>query len=147
MSRRPSPKRRLQQYGAVPYRLREDGVIEVMLVTSRGKQQWLIPKGWPIGGSKPHASAAREALEEAGVEGRTVADAIGTYRYAKRLKNGTRARCKVEVFPLEVESQRKQWREKGERKARWFELPKAVKAVEEPGLRRLLRDFDGFVPI
>ena len=111
-------------------------------MTSRETRRWIIPKGWPIGGTKPHASAAREALEEAGVVGRTDADAIGTYRYTKRLKNGAEARCKVVVFPLEVKAQRKRWREKGERKARWFDLTKAVKAVQEPGLRRLLRKLD-----
>jgi 8-oxo-dGTP pyrophosphatase MutT (NUDIX family) len=130
------------QYAAVPYRQRDDGTIEVMLVTSRETRRWIIPKGWPIGGAKPHASAAREALEEAGVVGRTDEDAIGTYRYTKRLKDGAEARCKVVVFPLEVKAQRKRWREKGERKARWFDLTKAVKAVQEPGLRRLLRRLD-----
>ena len=130
------------QYAAVPYRQRDDGTIEVMLVTSRETRRWIIPKGWPIGGAKPHASAAREALEEAGVVGRTDEDAIGTYRYTKRLKDGAEARCKVVVFPLEVKAQRKRWREKGERKARWFDLTKAVKAVQEPGLRRLLRKLD-----
>lgn len=138
---RASLKRQLQ-YAAVPYRQRDDGTIEVMLVTSRETRRWIIPKGWPIGGAKPHASAAREALEEAGVVGRTDADAIGTYRYTKRLKDGAEARCKVVVFPLEVKAQRKRWREKGERKARWFDLTKAVKAVQEPGLRRLLRKLD-----
>ena len=58
---RASLKRRLQ-YAAVPYRQRDDGTIEVMLVTSRETRRWIIPKGWPIGGAKPHASAAREAL-------------------------------------------------------------------------------------
>ena len=75
-----------------------------------------------------------------------IADAIDAYYYDKRLKNGTEARCKVEVFPLEVKSQRKRWLEKGERKAQWFELPKAAKVVQEPGLRRLLRNLDALVP-
>ena len=113
-------------------------------MTSRETRRWIIPKGWPIAGAKPHASAAREALEEAGVVGRADADAIGTYRYTKRLKNGAATRCKVAVFPLEVKAQRKRWREKGERKARWFDIAKAVSVVQEPGLRRLLRDFEGF---
>lgn len=137
--------RRRLQYAAVPYRRRDDGRIEVMLVTSRETKRWVVPKGWPIRGAKPHASAAREALEEAGVLGRAEADAIGAYHYDKRLKNGTEARCKVEVFPLEVKSQRKRWPEKRERKARWFTLPKAIAAVQEPGLRRLLRKLDGLV--
>jgi 8-oxo-dGTP pyrophosphatase MutT (NUDIX family) len=140
------PPRRRLQYAAVPYRRRNDGEVEVMLVTSRETKRWVVPKGWPIPGAKPHASAAREALEEAGVLGRADSDAIGAYHYDKRLKNGTQARCKVEVFPLEVKSQRKRWREKGERKARWFTLLKAAEAVQEPGLRRLLRKLDGLVP-
>lgn len=139
------PKRRLQ-YAAVPYRRRGDGEIEVMLVTSRETKRWVVPKGWPIRGAKPHASAAREALEEAGVLGNADSDAIGAYHYDKRLKNGMQARCKVEVFPLEVKSQRKRWPEKRERKARWFTVPKAVQAVQEPGLRRLLRKLDDLVP-
>ena len=141
-----SPKSSLQ-YAALPYRRRDGGAIEVMLVTSRETRRWIIPKGWPIAGAKPHASAAREALEEAGVVGRADADTIGTYRYTKRLKNGAEARCKVAVFPLEVKAQRKRWREKGERKARWFDLAKAVRVVQEPGLRRLLRKLDELVPI
>ena len=131
---------------SLPYRRRDDGTLEVMLVTSRETKRWVIPKGWPIGGAKPHASAAREALEEAGVRGRMIADAIGAFYYDKRLNNGSEARCKVKVFPLEMKSQRKRWPEKGERKARWFALPKAVKVVQEPGLRRLLRNLDALVP-
>jgi 8-oxo-dGTP pyrophosphatase MutT (NUDIX family) len=117
-----------------------------MLVTSRETKRWVVSKGWPIGGIKPHASTAREALEEAGIRGRMIADAIGAYHYDKRLNNGTEARCKVKVFPLEVKSQRKRWLEKGERKARWFELPKAAKVVQEPGLRRLLRNLAALFP-
>jgi hypothetical protein len=41
-----------------------------------------------------------------------------------------------------VKAQRKRWREKGERKARWFDIAKAVRVVREPGLRRLLRKLD-----
>jgi len=49
-----------------------------------------------------HASAAREALEEAGVIGRTNADTIGIYHYKKRLTNGLDVCCKVEVFAFKV---------------------------------------------
>jgi 8-oxo-dGTP pyrophosphatase MutT (NUDIX family) len=140
------PSKRPLQYAAVPYRRNKHGKTEVMLLTSRETRRWVIPKGWPIRGAKPHTSAAREALEEAGLIGRTSAEAIGTYRYDKRLKNGTETRCKVEVFPLEVTAQRKRWPEKGQRKLRWFTLPDAAKAVQEPGLRKLLRQLDKLVP-
>ena len=135
----------LLQYAVIPYRRRDNGKTEVMLVTSRETKRWVIPKGWPNKGARPHASAAREALEEAGVVGRTNADAIGISYYKKRLTNGLDVRCKVDVFILEVRKQRKNWREKSERKARWFELQKAVEAIREPGLRRLLRNFDNHV--
>ena len=44
MSKKPAPK---LQYAALPYRRRADGIVEVMLVTSRDTGRWVIPKGWP----------------------------------------------------------------------------------------------------
>ncbi|WP_210207707.1 NUDIX hydrolase [Rhodoplanes elegans] len=140
-----TPKRPLQ-YAAVPYRRTAEGETEVLLLTSRETRRWVIPKGWPIRGKKPHDSAAREAREEAGIVGRTSSEAIGSYRYDKRLKSGAATRCKVEVFPLAVTGQRKRWPEKGQRTLRWFTLPEAARAVQEPGLRKLLRRLDLLLP-
>src|ERR1700745_921113 len=100
-----------------------------MLVTSRDTRRWIIPKGWPIGGKAPHASAAREALEEAGVVGKVGRDSIGTFTYEKRLANGAVVICEVQVFLLEVKRQRTDWPEKEEREVRWFSLSEAAKAV------------------
>jgi 8-oxo-dGTP pyrophosphatase MutT (NUDIX family) len=44
--------------------------LEIMLVTSRGTQRWIIPKGWPKRGMPPYDTAAKEAFEEAGVIGK-----------------------------------------------------------------------------
>ena len=52
-----------------------------MLVTSRGRQRWIIPKGWPHKGRAPHRSAAREAFEEAGVVGKVRRRPVGTFSY------------------------------------------------------------------
>jgi 8-oxo-dGTP pyrophosphatase MutT (NUDIX family) len=90
-------------------------------------------------GRKPHASAAREALEEAGLVGEVGKVPIGSYRYGKRLRSGEVIPCQVEVFPLEVKSQRKRWPEKEQRSLRWFEPGDAAAAVEEPELRGILR--------
>ena len=57
------------QYAALPFRLKPQR--EVMLVSSRETKRWVIPKGWPMKGRKPHAAAAQEALEEAGVSARS----------------------------------------------------------------------------
>ena len=60
-----------EQYAALCYRRNPDtGTIAVLLVTSRESLRWIVPKGWPIQGKKPHQVAAIEALEEAGVRGK-----------------------------------------------------------------------------
>src|SRR3954462_14456638 len=103
------------QYAALPYRLTGRRSAEVMLVTSRETQRWIIPKGWPHKGKAPHNSAAREAFEEAGVLGVVAKRSVGSFRYEKRLKNGAVTVCEVHVFPLRVSRQRKNWPEKDQR--------------------------------
>ena len=112
-----------------------------MLVTSRETGRWIIPKGWPKKRTAPYASAAREALEEAGVVGEVGRDPIGSYSYKKRLKSGAVVACEVQIFPLEVKRQQKTWPEKGERELRWFSPTNAARAVQEPVLRKIIRTF------
>jgi 8-oxo-dGTP pyrophosphatase MutT (NUDIX family) len=128
-----------QQYAALPWR--DQGGLEILLVTSRETRRWVIPKGWPMKNKKPHAAAAREALEEAGVTGRVLKRPIGTYSYVKRLKNGAPLQCSVDVYPLKVTGQRTRWPEQGERTGRWFPVEEAAAAVDEPDLQLLIRQF------
>ena len=79
---------RLTQYAALAWRPCASGGIEVLLITSRETRRWVIPKGWPIKDLRPHQTAAREAWEEAGIEGRTGARKIGVFDYDKRLSSG-----------------------------------------------------------
>jgi 8-oxo-dGTP pyrophosphatase MutT (NUDIX family) len=128
-----------RQYAALPFRYR-DG-LEILLISSRETRRWVIPKGWPMRGRKPHAAAAREALEEAGVVGRIGKRSVGTYRYVKMLEDGAPVPCTVEVFPMMVEGQRERWREQGQRTAQWFTAKDAAAAVQEPELKALIDDF------
>ena len=128
------------QYAALPYRRGEDEV-EILLVTSRETQRWVIPKGWPMKGKAPYAAAAREALEEAGVVGKIGREAIGVYHYVKRLKNGAPLDCVVDVFPLQVARQRKRWPEQGQRTGHWFSVAEAAEAVDEPELQDIILRF------
>jgi 8-oxo-dGTP pyrophosphatase MutT (NUDIX family) len=130
-----------KQYGALPYIWSRSGELKVMLVTTRGRKRWMIPKGWPIRGLTPHESAAREAYEEAGLVGHAYPDPIGSFDYVKRLSVGLRVRCRVEVFPLWVDHQRQSWPERGERETKWFSPKKAVSLILEPTLRDLLLHF------
>jgi len=91
-----------------------------MLITSRETRRWVIPKGWPMRGLKPHRAAEREAYEEAGLKGHIGKVAVGTYAYEKRLANGVAVPCEVSVYPLQVTSQRKRWPEMSQRDGRWF---------------------------
>ena len=54
------------------------------------------------------------------------------------MRNGAVLPCKVEVFPLEVERQRKRWPEMAERTTRWFGAEEAAARVVEPDLAMLI---------
>jgi 8-oxo-dGTP pyrophosphatase MutT (NUDIX family) len=127
------------QYAALPYRRHGNSGTEVMLVTSRGTGRWIIPKGWPMKRRAPHATAAREALEEAGVIGQVGTHSIGSYSYEKRLKRGDVVTCEVHVFPLEVKRQQKTWPEKGKREVQWLTSAEAAETVQEPALSEMIR--------
>jgi 8-oxo-dGTP pyrophosphatase MutT (NUDIX family) len=124
------------QYAALPWR-RGEG-IEVLLASSRDTRRWIIPKGWPMKGRKPHATAALEALQEAGLLGKIEKTAIGAFHYQKRMKNGALLTCRVDVFPMRVVRQRKNWPERNQRVTQWFAYKAAAEQVQEPELKALI---------
>lgn len=134
-----------RQYAALPCRSGTEGQPEILLVTSRETGRWVLPKGWPMKLRRPHQAAAIEAYEEAGVRGRTVKTALGTYEYDKRIEGGA-VRCRVRVYPMTVERLEDEWPEKAQRSRRWFSPLDAAERVDEPELRALLRDFALTIP-
>ena len=128
------------QYAALPWR--SGKTLEVMLITSRETRRWVIPKGWPMKGRKSHATAALEALQEAGLLGKIEKAALGAYHYQKRMRNGSTLLCRVDVFPLRVSRQRKNWPEKHQRTTKWFPCSKAARLVDEPELTKLIKGFE-----
>ena len=127
------------QYAALPWRKAGDGV-EILLITSRNTKRWIVPKGWPLVGRTPGESAAQEALEEAGVIGAVGSKPLGWFHYDKLRKSGEIVPCKVQVFALEVNRQRREWPEKSVRHTRWCTPQEALVHVGEPGLRRIITD-------
>lgn len=128
----------LQQAGVIPYSV-VNGMVRVLLVTSRDTGRWLIPKGFVDDGHTPLKAAIKEAFEEAGVEGVMDTDTpLGFFTYFKRLKTGEDRPASVIVYLLRVEKQCKKWPEKKQRQAAWFTPEEASKLVKEPGLAELL---------
>jgi len=133
---RPKPR---GQCGALPYRLNPD--LEILLVTSRDTGRWVIPKGWTMKSKTRREAAEQEAIEEAGVEGKTPKTPLGVYDYVKVLRLGDSQLCKVTVFALHVTLQRETWREQALRSTRWFAWEAAAALVQEPGLKRIIARF------
>lgn len=135
----------LKQIAALPIVETEDGPL-VLLITTRARGRWTIPRGWPKPGVPDAELAAREAFEEAGVEGDVGEEPIGHFLYTKRLHLFSWARCDVEVYKLAVGCQLLDWPEKAARKTRWVALAEAPAMIRDRGLAGLLRDFAGNRP-
>jgi 8-oxo-dGTP pyrophosphatase MutT (NUDIX family) len=133
------------QSAALCWRKRR-GELQVLLVTSRETGRWIIPKGWPIAGLSDAETAAREALEEAGVIGKLRPVALGTYGYDKVVDRATPAAqalsCLVTVFALRVTELRSRYREVSLRKRKWFACDAAAAKVDEADLKALIGAFD-----
>lgn len=129
------------QFAALCYRLRK-GKPEILLVTSRRTRRWIIPKGWPQDGMYPAQSAAVEALEEAGVEGKLFDHSLGLYSYTKQHISGRDLPCVAIVYPLKVKTIHDRYREVKQRKRKWFKRAEAARLVAEPELAKIIRDFD-----
>jgi 8-oxo-dGTP pyrophosphatase MutT (NUDIX family) len=113
--------------------------LRVVLVTSRETRRWVLPKGWIEPGEPAHLGAAREAFEEAGLQGEAEHAPIGAYAYAKRLARGAVIPTEVLVFRFRVTRLLADWPERRERERRLFAPKEAAALVAEPELAALLR--------
>jgi 8-oxo-dGTP pyrophosphatase MutT (NUDIX family) len=130
----------LKQCAALAY-VESEGSTLVLLITTRRRGRWTIPKGWPKSHMADAELAAREAREEGGVEGEVGTAPLGSFDYTKRLHVFSWARCRVAVYPLRVDQQLLTWRERQSRSFLWVEPEKAAKLVRERQLAEILRSF------
>jgi 8-oxo-dGTP pyrophosphatase MutT (NUDIX family) len=120
-----------RQSGALPYAV-VDGRLVFLLVTARRTGRWIFPKGSISTGMTAWDSAAKEALEEAGVSGAVGQIPIGSY-----LINDKGALVAVDLYPLKVEQQFDDWKEKGQRLRHWVLLPEAQRLIGNRELSRI----------
>lgn len=93
-------------------------------------------------GRSPAQTAAREAYEEAGVEGKSIERSLGLYFYLKPTSNAQELPCIAVVYPVKVSKLLKHYPESSQRKRKWFTPKKAASKVEEPELAYMLASFD-----
>lgn len=127
-----------RQVAALPLRWDDRSRLRILMVTSRDTGRWVMPKGWTMKGEAPWRAAEIEALEEAGVVGHVSHVPIGDYFYEKTLGDGTKLPCRVELFPLLVRDLKRDWKERDQRRRRWFSVGGAARAVNEPSLVDIL---------
>jgi phosphohistidine phosphatase len=128
-----------RQSGVIPYRLiaqpnSQEAALEILLITSRKRKRWVIPKGIVEPGMSPQESAVKEAFEEAGIQGKASEMPLGVYFYPKW--NGL---CRVDVFPFEVTRILPEWEEAVERDREWLTVEEAAQRVREHDLKTLFR--------
>lgn len=129
------PKRTLkpvEQVGVVACLIREQAT-HVVLITSRGGRNWVLPKGNNEPGMTPKEVAAMEAVEEAGLVGQTVGPPLGHYEYFKN-----RRIHRVTVYLFVVERMMKKWLEHKERKRRVLPAKVAADEVTDEAVKRLI---------
>lgn len=63
-----------EQFAALPFRVDDDAELQVMLmlIVTRRKRRWSVPKASPTRNLEPHRTAALEAYEESGIMGEVV---------------------------------------------------------------------------
>ncbi len=134
MPKKHAPSWYYEQSSVIPFRRNHRG-IEVLLITSRGRRQWIFPKGVIEPGLSARASAKKEAHEEAGIEGSVLPRPVGEYQYDKW--NGS---CRVQVFAMQVSRMHRSWEEE-DRRRKWVSPDKAANLIEKKELRNMLKRF------
>lgn len=121
-----------KQSGVIPYFFK-GGELMVVLIKSRQGKKWIIPKGIIEPDMTPWDSAAKEAMEEAGVDGRVDQENICEY-----VQDKWGGKCHIKVFLMEVSKLYDSWDEDF-RDRKLFPYKKAADKVDVKKLRKIIR--------
>ncbi len=134
--KKPSRKAKLiQQSGSAPY-IVYGSEIRVMLVTPSAGGGWILPKGNIAKRLDTLTSAAKEALEEAGVVGECENNVLGTIHIAKTPDDV----ASIRIFPLEIKRILPSWQEEGMRSRRLFRIDRAIRIMKTEESAEVLRN-------
>jgi len=121
-----------QQAGVIAIRRTGNG-FEMCLIRRKESRGWGIPKGMVERGDSHEETALNEAWEEAGLKGRLIGDAIGTYEYEKWDLD-----LVVAVYLMDVLEQHDDWEEASYRDRTWRSLGEAASMLAEHPVLPLL---------
>ncbi|MBF0163691.1 MAG: NUDIX hydrolase [Magnetococcales bacterium] len=127
-----------RQSAVIPVR-GEGEALRVLLISSRSRSRWIIPKGIVEPNLTPADSAAKEAFEEAGIRGRVHPEPIGEYDYPKW--GGT---CVAEVYVMRVDEVLDRWLESFRERV-WLTLEEAIGRIQEEKLQEIMRGVPDFL--
>jgi phosphohistidine phosphatase len=133
--RRERPAYYYTQSAIIPYRRTAEGK-KILIVGSSSGRHWVVPKGIVEPGLSPAESAAVEAREEAGVEGRIENGPLGAFAYEK-----WGATCQVQVYTMEVTRvlTDDEWEEK-HRTRKWVSPAEAAALLHLPAFQSLISE-------
>lgn len=128
------------QFAALCWR-RNAGKVQVLLVTSRRRKRWIVPKGWPMEGKTPAQCAMVEAWEEAGVLGEANDTCLGVYSYERLRGEDDTMPCLALLYPVAVKKLKAKFPEARDRRRKWVSRKKAAKMVKHRELGKLITGF------
>ena len=125
-----------RQSSVIPFRVTDGAGVEILVIDSSKNHHSVVPKGIHDPGLSPQESAAKEAWEEAGVEGEVLDQPLGEYRYEK-----WGAECTVTVYPMRVERMvpEAEWKE-SHRGRRWLSPEEAATDLKQRDLAPMVLD-------
>eukprot|EP00887_Chlorella_sp_A99_P005778 scaffold1.g5778.t1 len=115
---------------------------EVLMITTRGGQALVFPKGGWETDESVETAAQRETVEEAGVRGELEGPALGAFPFhsnkAERLHTANKGRCIAHVFVLHVTEELADWPEARQRQRVWVPLREAAARARDDWMREAL---------
>ena len=124
------------QSGVIPYR-KNNGELQILLITSVKKKRWILPKGFIEFNLSPFESAKKEAYEEAGVTGSNETVEVGTFKVKRPI-----GFCNIIIYSMEVLEVLDDYPEKDLRKRKWFSVKEAASNISIPEVAEMILKFE-----
>ena len=116
----------------------------LLMVTSRTRKRWIMPKGLLKPGESHLDGCQRELMEEAGASGIVLLDYPLTSITTKKKDKLTRV--PVTYYPLLVTASQRRWQEDSFRKRKWVKIGDAADLVKRKDMKQLINYMEQLRP-